>query len=52
MNKKLLYLIGLVILAIIIIVLYFYKSAPPAISQYDDFAKCLAEKKIAMYGAN
>ncbi|HAJ44389.1 TPA: hypothetical protein DCX62_02155 [Candidatus Azambacteria bacterium] len=52
MNKKLLYIIGLIILALVIVAWYFYKSAPPAISQYDDFAKCLAEKKVAMYGAD
>lgn len=39
-------------MAVIVIILYFYKSAPLVISQYDGFAKCLAEKKITMYGAD
>ena len=52
MNKKLLYITGLIILAIIFVIFYFYKSTPQVISQFDDFAKCLAEKNITMYGAD
>lgn len=51
MNKKILVITGLIFFAIIAAVLYFYKSAPAVSSQFDDFAKCLAEKKITMYGA-
>ena len=52
MSKKILFVIGLVILAIIIAGFYFYnKPVVPASGKYDDFAKCLASKKITMYGA-
>lgn len=51
MNKKTLFIIGLVILAIILAVLYLYKPPIVANSKFDDFAKCLASKNITMYGA-
>jgi hypothetical protein len=52
MNKKTIIIIGLIILAIIFVVFYFYsKPAPTASAKYDDFAKCLASKNITMYGA-
>jgi len=51
MNKKLLYTIGLIILAVILAVLYLYKPPSVANSKFDDFAKCLASKNITMYGA-
>lgn len=51
MSKKILFIIGLIILAIILIVLYLYKPPLVANSKFDDFAKCLASKNITMYGA-
>ena len=51
MNKKTLFIIGLIILAIIFIVFYLYKPALVANSKFDDFARCLASKNITMYGA-
>ncbi|MDO8443515.1 MAG: hypothetical protein Q7S78_00795 [Candidatus Azambacteria bacterium] len=52
MNKKALFIIGFIILAIIIAGFYFYNKPPvPASGKYDDFAKCLASKNITMYGA-
>ena len=51
MNNKILFIAGVILLAIIFAVFYFYKSTPPVSSQYDDFAQCLASKNITMYGA-
>jgi hypothetical protein len=51
MNRKALFIIGLIILAIIFAVFYFYKKPAPTGGKFDDFAKCLASKNITMYGA-
>jgi hypothetical protein len=51
-NQK--YVWGAVILAVVIIIAGFIltgKTSAPAVGQYDDFAKCLAEKNLTMYGA-
>jgi len=51
MNKKTLFITGLVFLAIILAAFYFYKPAAIVNGKYDNFAKCLASKNITMYGA-
>ena len=52
-NKK--YIIGAVIVVIIILIGGFVitrKTSAPAVSgQYDNFAKCVADKGLTMYGA-
>ena len=46
------YLFGLIIAVVLISSLYFLVSRPPKESKnYDQFAQCLAEKKLTMYGA-
>jgi len=50
MNKKILFITGLILLAIIFTAFYFYKPAATTSVKYDDFAKCLASKNITMYG--
>ncbi len=53
MNKKILFVIILIFLAIIFAAFYFYFYKTPAqtATRLDDFAKCLASKNITMYGA-
>lgn len=50
MNKKILFVIILIFLAIIFTAFYFYKPAATTNAGLDDFAKCLASKNITMYG--
>ncbi len=49
MNKKILFVIILIFLAIIFAAFYFCKPATTT-NKLDDFAKCLASKNITMYG--
>jgi glutaredoxin len=50
MNKKILFVIILIFLAIIFAAFYFYKPATTTNAGLDNFAKCLASKNITMYG--
>lgn len=50
-NKKILFAIILIFLAIIFAALYFYKPTTTINDGLDDFAMCLASKNIIMYGA-
>jgi len=50
MNKKILFVIILIFLAIIFTAFYFYKPATTTNARLDNFAKCLASKNITMYG--
>ena len=52
MNKKTIIIIGLIILAIIFTIFYFYSKPTPISGKFDDFAKCLLSKNITMYGAD
>lgn len=53
MNKNNLAVIALVAgLAVLIFWMLSYGSQPAKPGQYDDFARCLAEKKVTMYGAD
>lgn len=48
-NKKILF-IACIIVAVTVVITYFvYKK--PVNAQYDEFAQCLSEKKVTMYGA-
>ncbi len=50
MNKKILFVIILIFLAITFTAFYFYKPATTTNTGLDDFAKCLTSKNITMYG--
>lgn len=47
--KKLVLIGGIIVVVIILIVFWVNSAAKPG--QYDDFAQCLSEKGVKMYGA-
>lgn len=54
MNKSVLLIIlaGVIVLGIAIVAIVWQGNSPAASGVFDDFAKCLTEKNIVMYGTN
>ncbi len=50
-SRPVLIVLSLVVVAIIGFAAYNFSNVSPAQGQYDDFAKCLTEKGVVMYGA-
>ncbi len=49
--KKVTYAITILVIAVVTIAYYLFSQSASGLGKYDDFAKCITEKGIVVYGA-